>query len=518
MKHLIFLVLLFPYYILLGQNVKSGSPYPNSKDDYRAYIKNGTQHIVLKATRKSTQASLINHSSLSSLDKNNPLKHPKLMFSLEKVFSLGDKNYAFYTYFDTKYSKLFARNISLEPIGISDKLIEVVSIERAALTYGLPGYVKVNPYYIGNKGYFQLAQWGFKISQNKDKILCARFAPGEDKSTFFDYQETELNLVLSLFDANLKEIWTKEISAVPSSLKGEDISIAIQDFNFDVKNNAYLTGFASQGSKNTKVELYKIPVEGKSTLIPFPSTKYTVRKAWTRQGHDGRMKCIIAYSKDPERSNIEVLALGDIEYDKITNLSYVEFKPSFYNKTNKVWIGNQGTSTALFASDLIEFLPQPDGTFICLLEFKYLSIGGNVANLRDNVIAKFEVDNTSNWVNVLPKNQQGALSDVNRTGSKYIKGEDAHFVFFIDSPKSKTQYTPDIHPEKFSVKNQKGILAYYKINDSSGATSKHQIFNVDGKSIPNLYLSKLIPYDSKHVLLETQITSKEEALIKIELK
>jgi hypothetical protein len=518
MKYLIFLILLLPYSILFGQNVESGAPYSNSKDDYRAYIKNGNQYLVLKASKKATQVSLINQTSLSSLDKNNPVKHPKMIYSLEKVLNLGGKDYALYTSFDTENTKLFARDISLESVQISDKLREIASIERGITMYSLPDYIKKNPYYIGKKGYQQLAQWDFKVSKNKDKLLSARFAPNEDEDKFGGYQKTKLKLVLNLFDANLEEIWTKEIGGVPSSLEGKEISISIQDFNFDVNNTIYLTGFAYQNSKNTKVELYKIPVEGKSTCIPFPPSKYTVRKAWTRQGLDGKMKCIIAYSKDPERSNIEVLALGDIEDDQITNISYLEFEPSFYNKTNKVWIGNQGTSTALFASNLVEFLPQSDGTFICLLEFKYISIEGNVTSVRDNVIAKFDVDNTSNWVHILPKNQQGALSDLNKIGSKYIKGEDAHFVFFIDSPSNDKQYTPDIHPKKFSVKNQNGILAYYKINHNSGATSKHQVFNTNGKSIPNLYLHKLIPIDSKSVLLETQITSKEEALFKVELK
>lgn len=183
--------------------------------------------------------------------------------------------------------------------------------------------------------------------------------------------------------------------------------------------------------------------------------------------------------------------------------------------------GNAGMEDVKMA----KFFTQEDGSSIFIAEQWYMRkelVGTSTQNVwhyRHMIAMKVNEDGELVWMKKLPKNQAG-LAGQGQMSFKYVPGDGAHYLLYVDNPKNA-----ELAMDKVPAEHKDGLggfLTAYKIDDETGAIEKHTILDlvkVDGNKMRayQFNVKRIFEAAEKTFLLEIYIKGKKDALVKMEL-
>ena len=136
----------------------------------------------------------------------------------------------------------------------------------------------------------------------------------------------------------------------------------------------------------------------------------------------------------------------------------------------------------------------------------------------DMIATKIDKNGKLLWMVKLPKTQYGTRGR-GGNGVRYIKGDAAHYLLFVDTKKN-ANITKDAVPAMYAD-GADGYLTAYKINDLDGKFERLTVLNlenVNGIEAYQFATSRIFDASSKIFMLEIYMKGKQDTMIKMQLK
>jgi hypothetical protein len=135
----------------------------------------------------------------------------------------------------------------------------------------------------------------------------------------------------------------------------------------------------------------------------------------------------------------------------------------------------------------------------------------------DVIATKFDKKGTLLWQKKLPKTQVG-FAGKGGMGIRYIKGKNTNYVLYLDNVKNASISMDEV-PEKHQD-GRGGFLTAYKLDDATGAVTKHTLFditNINGTEAFQFKTPRIFNVSDTAFLLEIYLKGKQDAMVKMEL-
>ncbi len=443
---------------------------------------------------------------------------------LQDIIQAGDKLYYVFSSFNKKAKQedLYAR-----PISIADG-----TFGPAKLLFSTAKEVTVVSYGDGAANIFQMRTTRFAVHgsfDNSKLMIRYRLKPAErDDSKNYDV------LGFYVFDTNFEKQWGGEVKMPYTEKDMNNIAYGVtkdgQAFML-----AYITGTKQfellNITSDLKIKPNKIDIDGslvfqemklvesadgKLTCIGFYAAGIDVKVGWTGSATlSYNINGILDWKMDKDG---KVLEKHDFEFP-IELINQYESKRAKEKNEKREGQGKAGINDL----KLIDVVLNADGSTIIVGEQQYMRKemkGTQMSNIYyygDMVATKFDASGKLQWMKKLPKTQIG-LQGKGGLSIKYMKGQDASYILYLDNPKNIDMQLSEV-PAKHED-NKGGWLTAYKIDDATGNIEKHtvcDIRDIKGTEAFQFKTSRIFNAGDKTFLLEIYIKGKEDNIVKMQL-
>lgn len=489
---LLFLLLLSN--TICGQLIQTGEPYETTEPSFKAYMPRKSDVLVLKTEEDKTTFYKIDTDKLA-YSYLKTVKLPDDATALEKVVQMGNKHYAIY-YSSEKGIYIGEFDLANAEFTGELKKFNLVS-DHHPLERGMR-----NPYYRSKK-WGRTTDWDIRVSPDQKHLLFTGFTAESDKKYFH----------FTLINQDLEIVWSKKVNELPSALDKKYVSILVEDFSVDTKDNIYISTLATAStSYKYKHELCKITPEGKVSLIDLTDVGYPVLRAWVTQNNNGEINCMVGFCKNAKKNVYDGLAFGTIKNDQFVKKSSKDIFPSFNKKVN-FFRGMSVLLASEYRCILKEVSYGEDNSIIFFYQFEYMA-WPNLAE-KDNVIIKVNSKGEIDWVHNIPHNQQAFLGLLGM-GSKYIRTEYDHYIFFAERRNSPDKYSSK--PAKKFTEKHRSFLSCYRISDGSGKMTKYKVLDTRRLKAHNVHFNDIIYIGNNEFVIEVFGRRKKNTLLKVKLE
>ena len=527
---LVFIQLYLTFALIYAQEkakIIISNPFPNIETEKSDYFKTDANIVSFKD----------NKVQLFGIDKMDLVKTSDYLLpkdaKLENICEFDGKFLVFYSSWDKekKNKQLFYKSISNDLENANAEGILLFTVKGKVSSFLFPED------YLSNK---KEHNFGFKYSNDRSKLLI-QFRYTEDYS---------INRIgLFVIGKGLETVLNTEFKAPMclSTLIDNGGNVFIYTYMFN--NNA--TKIAYEGNKpNIHLEIVKI--EAKTAAVSNFPIDYENKFTGFIGLYDYNNENIInagftndvkeSYSKEKQplgkllnnADGITMHKIGkngkisDVDNFKIPQEIIEQYTSSkIKNKIDNKEDDSKGEFEDLKLTNLIV---QEDGSILIIGEqqyqettstktdpnFKNREVTTATFHYNDMMIAKIDKNWQLSWIKKLPKRQKGN-SGLGGMSFKYMKGEDCHYLIFLDNI-ANLSLTPNDYPAKHED-GKGGFLTAYKVNDSDGKTVKISILDTrnikEGMAIDNLEVTKIVPISSDSFMFEGNVNKKENVLVKV---
>ena len=508
-------------------SITTGVPYAVIDGYYKTYFEKGGNLLAVKVEGKRIFIQLFNSSTLKLIKKT----HLDLSGNqvLERVTEISGSFFIFYSVQNKKEHNvhLFCKEINMESAGVLEErfvlksecplqTIQSLNAEAAGLQ-------------INEKDRDKVPVFNFDYSLDKKKF-CVHYRCANEHSNVMGIQ---------ILDNNLAVISAKEVD-VPYTTP----NMLMLDHAVDQAGTLYV----ALNVYDDRVPLFKRTIRSDSPyrtsvlIFPVNSRAVTVADIELGDRQVSRLRFV-----DTDNGNLNVIGFYHVgktavcikgifnfsindntfRLDKVTTHDIPDEILNPYLNSKR---GDTSSYTFYF-EDLVlkKVISQKDNSILLIGEHVYdiektksypeeqLQIDFN-HHYNDIFVTKIDDLGRINWMKRLPKRQVGAKEKGDMSYRHLMMGED-HYFLFIDNAKNRL-LAPGTRPQPH-LNELGGHLTYYKINDSSGAITKKDLFDtryINGISLHQFSSNRIVKINEKEFIVEFYKKDNEDILIKVELK
>ncbi len=352
-------------------------------------------------------------------------------------------------------------------------------------------------------------------------------------------------VVVSVYDANLQQLWNQQLTLPYPSLKTQKI-----DFAIDALGNHYmLIKVLKEFPKNdldAVKELQEYHVEVLKTTINTGTVQNhkiavgtnAVEEMVLHPDAEDAMAVLGFYKKDKDA----VKAIGVFTAALGEDGSPVQVKTAPIptelaakldaDRQTRIDNGDQDKDDLYDLENLKinKVLPNKDGSFVVLAEQRYVNerymttatgIRPMYTYLYRDVIAfKTTSDGSVSWFKKLPKHQIG-IKGKRSLSYTYMRGTGHYYLLFLDDFKNLRLSLDGFANKFFEGKGGYLYVMAYKINEESGATEKIAVINtkdIKGLKLNRFFMDKIIRLSDADLIIEGFDNKKKNFLMKLSVK
>lgn len=450
---------------------------------------------------------------------------------LEKFDKIGSHYYVFYSVIDKNTSNEQLLYNEIDPnTGLLKNEKESILLSNGEKVYEEIPYDWTTPKYL------------FRSSFDSTKRLIYYRLKVESKT------ENIKHLIgFAVYDAQLNQIWKKEIKMPYSETKMRILDYAVNDegtvFLLTLVYNTTITKEikADKKSPNYHIEILTINdkmAELKKTQInvdnKFIYKESTAKKMKLLPSFDNSIICAGFYFGVENIGDYEIRedtkgillyrinSTGDLlnRFSSEIPLEIMNQNETEGNKKQNIKNNSQGELSFLRLA-LQQILVQKDGSCIIIGEKIWdTSLGhSSTSNYNNIFIAKVSKVDKVEWMKLLPKQQATSCGRDYRLSFKYHNDieNNKHVLFFFDNIENKDITIDDV--PKMYQDNKKGYLTAFIVDDLTGNVQKNYLLNTEtikAKGLSRFGVDKLFDIGKNDVLFDA-MTEKSNILIKIQL-
>lgn len=420
----------------------------------------------------------------------------------------------YYLFFSTKKGKELSLsyrelNFSDQTLGASQTLI---TLSGNIIPYTCP-IAPYNPF-----GQRHGQKFGFRISQDR-KNLCI--------SHILEKEEKEFTVGFHMYTSlSQPALWAGDIG-----MPYKTNEMKIGDYLINNKGDIYLLGkIYTSDHPSYQIEICRISKESQSPDFKKIKINGDIGDARLVESPFEQMYCMGYYHLGskigsyivPFNHNLQINKKHEILIPDKLGLLY-ESKEQITNVQKELW----QNMPRLMLHD-VEFSFNGD---IILLGEQMLNSSNFILLSMSLLALKVNNNGELTWVQKIPKNQRGTnnanidqRSLYKKVGIsyRYIKLQNYHALIFMDNAKNFNLPTDQTAFEHFG--NAGGYLSIYLIDDLTGTTSQHLVFNsrempnVEGNELYDFTVDRIIPVFKDELYIEFFKKKKEDLLIKIKME
>lgn len=513
------------------KNVQVSLPFKVIDAPDKMYFNSGQNVISVKVKKKLTTIQVFNTERMTEVSRKEYEDFPKGA-EFEEVLQLDNKLYYFYTLWDkpVETEQLFVREISMENgTFISKGKLLIKHKGRLTGDFTSSGFYnfsltnKFNFYYSYDKSKL-LVQFRLKPEEKRDEL-------NNDKIGFYIFN-------------NELELLSGKIVKMPYSEKKMDIG----DYTVDSEGNAYTLAFVFKDDSkkerkkdvnvNYHVELLKIKFGNEKEVekTPINIKGKFINSIWINENTNKTLTCAGYFfnnSNDVGSANGVFTCKVD-QNSEVSDYNIIDFPEELINQnvSNRTQKKNskKDDEEKSELEDLVlrKILLQKDGSLVLIGEQYYVvtrvttDSKGNMRYSYDyyyNYMIISKIDDTGKlvWIKKLAKKQK-STSGRGSLSFAYIKGETDHNLIFLDN--YKNLHLADNQVPAMHIDGQGGFITAYKVNDETGAVSKHSLFdtrNVNGMEVYQFTTNRIIKTSASAFAIEFYKKKKQDVYIKVDL-
>ena len=448
---------------------------------------------------------------------------------VESILELGNKYYLFYSLWDksNKNEQLFYREIDFAE-GKLKQAIRIITVNHHLWRISL-GEI------IGFWGHDVTSKFHFKLSDDKSKLLILYRHLRENRIDARNFDVVGINV----FNQNIELLWKQEVKMPYSEKKMDFLDNAI-----DSNGNTYL--IISLFKDNTTKVLNKYGDLNQRALImkyenmngqlidtiPISLKNHFINKFGFYKVSDDKILLRGFYGDDKYTAQSTGIFFLEInQKNKLSSESLYEFPDRFFDNNNtirdyEVDISNDyERRPELSDFKIIEQFKDEDNNTLILSEQQYISIITTYSktgkhehyhyHYNDIIISKIDSTGNLHWMKKLPKEQIG-YKGIGAMSFKHLQTKSFYYIIFFDDFDNKDILNEERLVTYKDTKNS--ILCAYKVSKEDGSTEKITIldtYDIDGLTLNQFYINRLIPIDNNSFTLEAYKKKKEDVLIKV---
>ncbi len=518
MKHLLSAFLCIACTNLLGQTFSTkfktslGSPY-TMVDAEECYFFTNYQEILSAKIKGATL-------TIQKIDKITGKEFQRKEFKdfyTDKTFILeeiAEWQGHYYLFFSTKKGKeLF---LSYRELNFSDQTLgapkTLITLSGNIIPYTCP-IAPYNPF-----GQRHGQKFGFKISQDRKKLCISHILEKEEKEFTVGF-----HIYTSLSQPAL---WAGDIS-----MPYKTNEMKIGDYLINNKGDIYLLGkIYNSDHLSYQIEICRISKESQSPNFKKIKINGDIDDARLVESPFEQMYCMGYYHLGskigsyivPFDHTIRTNQKQEILIPDKLGLLY-ESKEQITHVQMELW---QNMPRVMLHD--VEFSFNGD---IILLGEQVFNSPGTIVVSKSILALKVTNNGELTWAQKIPKQQKGGyntkvderfLLKKARISYRYIKLQNYHALIFMDNVRNFNLPTDQTASEHLG--NAGGYLSIYLIDDLTGTTSQHLVFNsrempnVEGNELYNFMLDRIIPVFKDELYIEFFKKNKEDLLIKIKME
>lgn len=482
--------------------LSNGSPYEVIDSHHKLYTTNGKYAVSAKQQKGSMSIQIYDMEKRKEIVRN---EYPLAKYAyIEKLTSIQDKVYLFYTTWDkkNKIEQLLVRKVNIEK-GTLDAPKKILTHKggRVAGGFAMTGF----------RSYSLTSRFIFNQSFDKSKL----YIHYREKPKKRDDHKNHDVLGVLVYDNNLKEIWTGKIEMPLSEAQMNNVDFAIgSDGTTYMLAEVYDSDVPKKyikKQKNYHLELFTFK-EGKVSRKEIKGDNYFIKTACISESPDNQLYLTGYYQAKPGfQSDVDGVFL--IKLDTKGNTLSSTHHPiplkvlNMYEKQGKQNKNERKEGKGkLDFEDLYldEVLYQEDGSVILVGEqfftttvTTYSSSGRAYTrtyyHYNDILATKINANGELAWMKKLPKRQKTARTSMSLLGNffqhkgaalggmsyKYIAKNNNHYFFFLDNLKNIDLdiNNPKKRP-KYHIDGAGGIFTAYKLDDKTGEITKTSVLDV----------------------------------------
>lgn len=507
-------------------SITVGAPYVVVDASSKEYFAQGKEIMSVKVDRKGVTIQKFQSDNLAFKTIKLYDDLPK-NWVVEKVTQFQDRYYLFYSYYDGEKEQLFSREIDFRQGQFKGPGTKILTVdEKLSGTTASTGFYRVEV----------LDKFSFFFSSDSSKLLVQYRLKPEVKRDSKNYDV----IGMAVFDKSLRPSWEKKVKMPYTEKKMNNL-----DYVVDRKGNAYIVTMVydddttdekdDAGNPNYSVEILKMNA-GLKEVAKYPVTipdKF-VQTLWIYESPKGHLVCAGFYNKGKRGSNADGILMFKLsEEGKTSDMNTYEIPLEVLNQyaraksQRKNEKKDQKDEAEFEHLKLREILFDKDGSMLLLSEQYFYKVHTTYMNGRsssyttyhynDMLVTKVTADGKMAWMKKLPKRQVGR-GGLGGMSYKYVKSPGEHYFLFLDNQKNKDlelDKLPAVHADGAG-----GFLTAYRIDDKTGAVSKHYLLDtrdINGMEAFQFKPSRIVATNRKEFVFEVYKKKKEDVLVKVKM-
>ncbi|WP_186755852.1 hypothetical protein [Echinicola salinicaeni] len=360
----------------------------------------------------------------------------------EGIIELGNHLYCFYSTVDksSKTKTLIAQEINKQTLSLKEKTIPIQSLNYT----GIPAY--------------QSPEFHYKLSPNHQTLLIS----SQKKGT----KNLENGFMFSVFDKNLSETWSKEISS-----PFEKDHYSIENYHITDKGEVFMLTKTVKTTKNLDIfwePNYSFQIlhidkdkEEPQLIQPKIGGKF-ISKMQIATKASGDLICTGFYLDlaDSSQSGSYFLTLSK-ENNKIIHADFQVFKPDRHSKDIPEGVSKENNAKSIFSYSFKDLVFRNDGSSVLIGEQAIITSGNNPRNnipgtktSYNNIsVTSIDPDGKIMWTEEIPKNQVSSAGYSFFSSFANIVLHDKIYFVFNDNPENLCE--GPCKPVQFNPKSPK---------------------------------------------------------------
>lgn len=533
-------------------NISYGSDYQGFSTDLKKYFTLDEVMISVNFYRENIILQTFNLDSLTLIQSNDFKGFPKNV-QVEDVLKFNNRIYLFYSTLvdnDTVFEeRLYMKEINVD--SCSFEKTKLLMVTNGDVTAILSKHDYIN-------------NFDFSSTLDQDRFVV-QYKKKSKKS------KDPIELGYKVYDRDFNLVWEKEIEMPYSQYQLENI-----DFAIDALSNIYLASYVyrdkvsqllknvgrasvltnnsepsmrvtNKGEVNYDLEIFKIGIEtGSFTKIKIELDSGYHINSFKFFPINNELLIGAGYSSVIGKNSKFNQTSGMFKFNLFDNERKIDMLPipaEIVNqnlKKSKIALNTSSVRRygKYFKPELKDLVPEnlildKDGGMILIGEQQIPVIKHYVAPLpgsfivhttsphmlyNDVLISKFNADGSSAWVKKLAKRQETTnridYFGLHKRGLsfKLVEGENDLYILYMDQLKNLA-LLPTQNPVELNDDGDHGFLTAYKINRSSGASSKAAILDVQqikGLKTHNFNISSINSFQKDKFLFEGYYDNKNK--------
>lgn len=513
--------------VTLSKDFKTtvGAPYPVVDGPSKEYFSDGkgfTISVKTQGERVTIQRYDIaaNKEVKRNTYEDFPDKH-----KVAKVIQVGDKIFYVFSAFNKKEKKddVYAREV----------VVADASFKPAKLLFSTSAEVIVSGYADATASIFTLTGIRFEVgySFDKTKLLIQYKTKPETRNDAKNFD----NLGFYVFNAStLDKIWGGEVKMPYTEKQMNNLAYTVakdgtaymlayivesKTFElFTIKSTLKLTTSKVALDGNLYFKEFKLSetLDGNLSATGYYANGIDFAVNWTGSSVlIFNTNGILQFKMAPDG---KILEKFDFEFP-LALINQFESDRAKEKNAKREGKGKAGIEDLR----MIDLYMGPDGSTTVIGEQQYMRNEMYMTSTRnffyyaDVIITKFDKAGKLLWQKKLPKTQYG-FEGKGQMGVRYIKGNGTNYVLFLDNVKNANIGANDVPAKHQDGKG--GYLTAYKLDDATGAVTKHTLFDmtdINGVEAFQFKTPRIFDASDKVFMLEIYLKGKQDAMVKMEL-